>query len=470
MVLVALAQAAQDGDRLLDAGLVDEHRLEAALEGGVLLDVLAVLVERRRADGVQLAAGEHRLEQVGGVHRPFGRAGAHDGVQLVDEQDDLALGVLDLLQHRLQALFELAAVLGTGDQRTQVERHDALVLQALGHVAADDALGEALGDGRLAHARLADQHRVVLGPPREHLDDATDLLVAPDDRVELAIARVAGQVAAVLLQCLVGASGFWLVTRWPPRTSVSAARICSRPAPAASRMRCASPPASAAASSRCSVETYSSCSRRASCLGALEELARTRVETQRAALDLRPAGQDGAQLDQQLPGIRTNFAQGYGGHALGVLRQGGQHMLGVEDRALGFGGQPLGGEDRLLRLLRVAVEFHCLPKTINDAVNVPANDTHYLVDRARGCRTWIGLPDCSASCLTSSRLALVEPSAARRGPWRRGRLDPRPEARQALAGEPETCARSASRAECAAGRGRRACRPALPLRVVPRRG
>ena len=85
--LVALAQAAQDRDGLLDRRLVDEDRLEAPLERGVLLDVLAVLVERRRADGVQLAAGEHRLEQVGGVHRALGGAGADDGVQLVDEQD-----------------------------------------------------------------------------------------------------------------------------------------------------------------------------------------------------------------------------------------------------------------------------------------------------------------------------------------------------------------------------------------------
>ena len=38
-----------------------------------------------------------------------------------------------------------------------------LVLQALGHVALDDALGEALDDGGLADAGLADEHRVVLG-------------------------------------------------------------------------------------------------------------------------------------------------------------------------------------------------------------------------------------------------------------------------------------------------------------------
>ena len=86
-------------------------------------------------------------------------------MQLVDEQDDLALGVLDLLEDGLQALLELAAELGAGDERAEVERDDPLVLEALGHVAADDPLGEALDDGRLADAGLADEDRVVLRPP-----------------------------------------------------------------------------------------------------------------------------------------------------------------------------------------------------------------------------------------------------------------------------------------------------------------
>ena len=42
---------------------------------------------------------------------------------------------------------------------------------------------------------------------RQDLDDAPDLLVAADDRVELAGARLGGQVAAVLLERLVGALG-----------------------------------------------------------------------------------------------------------------------------------------------------------------------------------------------------------------------------------------------------------------------
>ena len=161
--LVALLQPAQDADRVLDRRLGDVHLLEAALERGVLLDVLAVLVERRGADHAQLAAGEHRLDHVAGVHRALGGTGADDGVELVDERDDLAGGVGDLLEHGLQALLELAAVLGAGDHRAEVERDEALVLQAFGHVAVGDASREALDDRCLADARLADEHRVVLG-------------------------------------------------------------------------------------------------------------------------------------------------------------------------------------------------------------------------------------------------------------------------------------------------------------------
>src|SRR5439155_16196970 len=71
--LVALLEPAEDRDRVLDARLPDEHRLEAPLERGVLLDVLPVLVERRRADRAQLSASEHRLQQVPRVHRALGR-------------------------------------------------------------------------------------------------------------------------------------------------------------------------------------------------------------------------------------------------------------------------------------------------------------------------------------------------------------------------------------------------------------
>jgi hypothetical protein len=118
---VFLLEPAQDRDRVLERGLVDEHFLEAPFERRVLFDVLAIFIERRRADAVQFTARERGFEHVAGVHRAFGLAGTDHRVQLVDEQDDLAFLLRQVVQHRFQALFELAAELGAGNQRTHVE-------------------------------------------------------------------------------------------------------------------------------------------------------------------------------------------------------------------------------------------------------------------------------------------------------------------------------------------------------------
>ena len=132
-------------------------------------------------------------------------------MHLVDEQDDLALGALDLVEHALQPLLELAAIFGAGDQRAHVERHQPAVLEAVGHVAIGDAQRQPFGDRGLADAGIADQHRIVLGAAGEDLDGAADLLVAADDRIELAVARGLGEVARELLQRVVAVLGAWRV-------------------------------------------------------------------------------------------------------------------------------------------------------------------------------------------------------------------------------------------------------------------
>ncbi len=130
-----------------------------------------------------------------GVDRPFGAARTDERVQLVDEQDRV-LRPADFVHHRLDAFLELAAVLRAGDHHRQVEHDDAPVAQQFRHVAVDDHLGEAFDDGRLADARLAQQHRVVLLPAAENLDHALDFVFAADDRVELALPGQFRQVAA----------------------------------------------------------------------------------------------------------------------------------------------------------------------------------------------------------------------------------------------------------------------------------
>src|SRR6185436_7041291 len=77
----------------------------------------------------------------------LGRARPDHGVQLVDEEDDLALRLRDLLEDGLEAVLELAAVFGSRDQRPEVEGDELLVLERLRHVAGDDAPGSPMSTG-----------------------------------------------------------------------------------------------------------------------------------------------------------------------------------------------------------------------------------------------------------------------------------------------------------------------------------
>src|SRR2546426_3986824 len=67
-----------------------------------------------------------------------------------------------LFDARLQPLLELAAVLGACDYRRHIQGEHAVILERVGALPGRDQLRQPLDDGRLAHPRLADQHRVVL--------------------------------------------------------------------------------------------------------------------------------------------------------------------------------------------------------------------------------------------------------------------------------------------------------------------
>ena len=197
--LVAITQALEDVDGQSHRRLVDLHGLETPLEGGVLLQVLAVLVNGGGADGLQLAPRQHRLEDGGGGDGTFGRAGTDEGVDLVNEEDDVAPGA-DLFEHLLEALLEVTAVAAPGDQGAEVERVELLARQRLRHFVGHDALGQALDNGGLAHTGLADQDGVVLRPARQDLHHTFDFFGASDDGIELAVTGELGQVPSELIE------------------------------------------------------------------------------------------------------------------------------------------------------------------------------------------------------------------------------------------------------------------------------
>ena len=197
--LVAIAQTLEDAHGLFDAGLVNLHRLETTFKSRILFDVLTVLVAGGCADSLQLAARKHGLEHLRGVNGTFRSTCTDQGVDLVDEEDDVAAST-NFLEDLLEALFEVTAVARASDQRAHIEAVDLLVLDGFGHVTGNDRLGKALNNGGLTNAWLTNQNRVVLRATRENLHDALHFSPAANHRIELVFAGSLGEVTTKLFE------------------------------------------------------------------------------------------------------------------------------------------------------------------------------------------------------------------------------------------------------------------------------
>ena len=169
--LIPAPETLQNFQCLRPGGLLHGDGLKAALQRGILFDILAVLVDGGGPDHLQLPPAEGGLEDVGGVDGPLGAARPHDGVELVDEQDDVPRPA-DLLEDVLQFLLKLPPVLGARHHGGQVQGVEPLARQVLGGGAVGNGGGQTLYHRRLAHPGLADEGGVVLGAAGENLHKA----------------------------------------------------------------------------------------------------------------------------------------------------------------------------------------------------------------------------------------------------------------------------------------------------------
>ncbi len=117
-------------------------------------------------------------------------------MNFIDEKHGAFLG-LQLVQHRLQPLLEVAAIAGAGQQRAHVERPDRGIFQHFWNFALHDFAGQAFCDGGFADAGIAHIERVVLGPAAENLDRALHFAFAADQRVDFAGRRLVVQIDAI---------------------------------------------------------------------------------------------------------------------------------------------------------------------------------------------------------------------------------------------------------------------------------
>ena len=84
----------------------------------VFLNVLPILGGGGCAHTTHAAAGQGRLEKIGGVHALASAARAQQHVNLINEQHQ-GMVLFRLANDLLQPLFEVAAIFGSGHQRAE---------------------------------------------------------------------------------------------------------------------------------------------------------------------------------------------------------------------------------------------------------------------------------------------------------------------------------------------------------------
>ena len=196
-VLIIGFQALEDLDGVLNVRLIDIDLLEPAHKRAVLFEVLAKLLIGGRAHAAQRARSQGRLQQIGRIHGPARRGtGPDDGMDLVDEQYGVGVG-LQLLHHLLDPLFEITAIAGPSQKRAHIQAEYGCTRQDFWHFVIDDLAGQALGNRRLANARITDQQGIILGPATQDLDGAVHLGGAADQGVHLTLTRLLIEIDAI---------------------------------------------------------------------------------------------------------------------------------------------------------------------------------------------------------------------------------------------------------------------------------
>ena len=120
MALVTLFQTPEDRYGVCNGRFVDHHLLETAFERFVRLEIFLELVQCRGADSSQLTPCQCRFKDVGGVHCAVAFTGAHQRMDFIDEEQDLAFGRDHLFYDRFESFLEFAFVFGACDQRAHV--------------------------------------------------------------------------------------------------------------------------------------------------------------------------------------------------------------------------------------------------------------------------------------------------------------------------------------------------------------
>ena len=135
-LLILFSELAQDMLRFLWRRLWDIDLLETSHQSLRTREVTIVFLVGRRADKADGASLQIGFQHVRGVHRSLADGSSpHKGMYLVDIYDVSVALLLDAVHNLLDAILKVTTILGTSQQRADVELIDAATLQTLWHLA-----------------------------------------------------------------------------------------------------------------------------------------------------------------------------------------------------------------------------------------------------------------------------------------------------------------------------------------------
>ena len=124
-------------------------------------------------------------------------------MKFIDKQDDLSIGIFDIIENRFQTFLKLTTIFCTCDKCTHIQCKQFLIFQSFRDISTDDPLCESFDNSRLTDTRLTDQNRVVLCLSGKDADYITDLCVTSDHRIKLLVSRTFYHIVSIFFQCVI---------------------------------------------------------------------------------------------------------------------------------------------------------------------------------------------------------------------------------------------------------------------------
>ena len=199
MLFVLRAQPFQNLDGIFGIGRIHNNRLEAAFERGILLDILAVFVNRRRTNALEFTTGKRRLENIGSVKATFRTSSPNNRMEFIDKENHRIIDALEFHDKALHAFFELSTILSTGHHGGHVKRHHALVHQEFRNFLLDNLLRETFDNRRLTDTRFTDEGRIIFLATAKNLNQAFDFTATTNNRIKLTLLGKRRQVATEMI-------------------------------------------------------------------------------------------------------------------------------------------------------------------------------------------------------------------------------------------------------------------------------